>query len=156
MKPQFNLLLSFLLFGTFLASCDNGRSSSENSSVTFENAFVILPPPSRRIAMGGFSATVNNKDVYLVDFRTNHAKSVELHDMTMANGIMKMRKLNRLKIEKDETIQLQRGGKHLMFFELDPKLKPSDNIVLLVTVEERSGNTKIYEVEAKLLEQGVK
>ena len=156
MKPQFNLLLSVLLIGTVFASCDNNRSSSQNASVTFENAFVILPPPSRQVAMGGFSATVKNKDVYLVDVKTNHAKSVELHDMTMANGIMKMRKLNRLKIKKDETIQLQRGGKHLMFFELDPKLKPRDNIILLVTVEERSGNTKIYEVEAKLLEQGVK
>jgi periplasmic copper chaperone A len=52
------------------------------------------------------------------------ATSVEVHEMSMADGVMKMRKLDKgLEIEPGQTVELKPGGYHIMFMGLREGLK---------------------------------
>jgi copper(I)-binding protein len=55
------------------------------------------------------------------------AESVEIHEMTMTDGIMRMRQLaGGLEIKPGETIEFKPGGMHLMFMGLKSPLKAGD------------------------------
>jgi copper(I)-binding protein len=55
------------------------------------------------------------------------AESVEIHEMTMADGIMRMRQLTGgLEIKAGETTELAPGGMHLMFMGLKAPLKEGE------------------------------
>ena len=52
------------------------------------------------------------------------ASSVEVHEMSMTDGIMKMRRLeNGLEIKPGQTVELKPGGHHIMFMGLSEGLK---------------------------------
>ena len=51
------------------------------------------------------------------------ARQVQVHSMTMEQGVMRMRELkNGLEIKPGETVELKPGGYHLMFTELKQPL----------------------------------
>jgi copper(I)-binding protein len=57
------------------------------------------------------------------------ATSVEVHQMTMSNGVMKMRKMEHgLEINPGQTVELKPGGYHLMFNGLREGLKQGQTI----------------------------
>jgi periplasmic copper chaperone A len=68
---------------------------------------------------------------------------VEVHEMTMNDGVMTMRPLDKgLTIEPGKTVKLAPGGYHLMMFDLKSPLKQGDK--LPVTLEfEKTGKVTI-------------
>jgi periplasmic copper chaperone A len=57
------------------------------------------------------------------------ATSVEVHQMSMSDGVMKMRKMDRgLEIKPGQTVELKPGGYHLMFNGLREGLKQGQTI----------------------------
>lgn len=57
------------------------------------------------------------------------ATAVEVHEMSMADGVMKMRKLDKgLEIKPGETVELKPGGFHIMFTGLKEGLKQGEPI----------------------------
>lgn len=57
------------------------------------------------------------------------AASVEVHEMSMTDGVMKMRKLDRgLEIKPGQSVELKPGGYHIMFMGLREGLKPGQPI----------------------------
>lgn len=80
---------------------------------------------------GGYLTVTNMGDEpdRLVGGSTAISKSVEVHEMKMDNGIMKMRMLaNGLEINPGQTLKLQPGGYHLMFIGLTQPLKKGEHI----------------------------
>jgi copper(I)-binding protein len=56
------------------------------------------------------------------------AKEVQVHEMTMANGVMKMRQLaGGLEIKPGATVTLKPGGYHIMFVGLTQPLKQGEH-----------------------------
>ena len=52
------------------------------------------------------------------------AAAVEVHEMSMTDGVMKMRKLDKgLEIKPGQTVELKPGGYHIMFTGLSEGLK---------------------------------
>jgi hypothetical protein len=57
------------------------------------------------------------------------ATAVEVHEMSMSGGVMKMRKLDDgLEIKPGQTVELKPGGYHLMFTGLREGLKAGQTI----------------------------
>jgi copper(I)-binding protein len=57
------------------------------------------------------------------------ASSVQIHGMTMTNGVMNMRPLpNGLEIKPGETVELKPSSFHAMFFGLKQPLKQGDHV----------------------------
>jgi copper(I)-binding protein len=95
--------------------------------------------------IGGGYLTIENKGSApdrLIGGSADVAGNVQVHEMTMNNGVMTMRPLDSLAIEPGKTVKLAPGGYHLMLLDLKSPLKQGDQ--LPVTLEfERAGKVKL-------------
>jgi periplasmic copper chaperone A len=96
--------------------------------------------------VGGGFLTIENKGAApdrLVGVSADVAGKVEVHEMAMTNGVMKMRPLeNGLTIEPGKTVKLAPGGYHLMMMDLKGPLKQGDKVP--VTLEfEKAGKVSV-------------
>jgi hypothetical protein len=76
------------------------------------------------------------------------AASVEIHTMFMNNGVMQMRRLEKLALPAGETVKLAPGGMHLMLFGLKKPLQKGEQVALTLHVRYADGNTGQLEVRA--------
>ncbi|MDP1583859.1 MAG: copper chaperone PCu(A)C [Bradyrhizobium sp.] len=79
----------------------------------------------------------------LVGGSADVAGKFEIHEMSMNNGVMTMRPLDKgLVIEPGKTVKLAPGGYHLMLMDLKGALKQGDKVP--VTLEfEKAGKVKV-------------
>jgi Uncharacterized protein conserved in bacteria len=96
--------------------------------------------------IGGGYLTIENKGSTpdrLIGGSADVAGKVEVHEMTMDNGVMTMRPLEKgLSIEPGKTVKLAPGGYHLMMFDLKSPLKQGEK--LPVTLEfEKAGKVQV-------------
>jgi len=87
-------------------------------------------PGGAKIAGGYLTITNTGKEPdRLVSASTAVADHAEIHEMSMANGVMKMRPLaDGLTIKPGETVALKPGGYHMMFMGLKQQLKQGDKL----------------------------
>ena len=95
---------------------------------------------------GGGYLTIENKGSApdrLVGGSADVAGSVQVHEMSMDKGVMKMRPLDQgLTIEPGKTVKLAPGGYHLMMMDLKKPLKQGDKVP--VTLEfEKAGKATV-------------
>jgi copper(I)-binding protein len=95
---------------------------------------------------GGGYLTIENKGTSpdtLIGGSADIAGSVQVHEMSMENGVMKMRPLEKgLTIEPAKTVKLAPGGYHLMMMDLKKPLKQGDKVA--VTLEfEKAGKVMV-------------
>jgi copper(I)-binding protein len=65
----------------------------------------------------------------LVGVSSDAAAKVKMHEMSMANGVMKMRPITGgLEIKPGETVELKPEGLHLMFIKPKSQLKQGDHV----------------------------
>jgi copper(I)-binding protein len=69
--------------------------------------------------MGGVDLSAIGGDFRLVGARSPVAGRIEIHTMAMEDGTMRMRKVDEILVPAGETVQLERGGDHLMMFDLE-------------------------------------
>jgi copper(I)-binding protein len=89
--------------------------------------------------IGGGYLTIENKGTTpdrLIRGSGEIASKIEVHEMSMKNGVMTMRPLdNGLTIEPGKTIRLAPGGFHLMLFDLKSPLKQGDKVPVTLEFE---------------------
>jgi periplasmic copper chaperone A len=96
--------------------------------------------------MGAGYLTIENKGSAvdkLVGVSGDIAGKIEVHEMAMNDGVMKMRPLDKgLAIEPGKTVKLAPGGYHLMMMDLKNPLKQGDKVP--VTLEfEKAGKVQV-------------
>jgi uncharacterized protein YcnI len=100
------------------------------AAITFKT--LVIEAPGTRATPGGVKnaggyVRVTNKGTEsdrLIGGTFASAARVEVHDMTMTDGVMRMRKLDDgIEIKPGETIELKPGGTHLMFLGLTDAVK---------------------------------
>ena len=96
--------------------------------------------------IGGGYVTIENKGTTpdrLVGGAGDIAGKVEIHEMAMDNGVMKMRPLDKgLVIEPGKTVKLAPGGNHLMLQDLKGPFKEGQKVP--VTLEfEKAGKVSV-------------
>jgi copper(I)-binding protein len=100
---------------------------------------------------GGGFLTIENKGSApdkLVGASADVAGKVEVHEMTMNDGVMKMRPLEGgLSIEPGKTVKLAPGGYHLMMMELKSPLKQGEKLPITLQFEKAGRVTVTLEVE---------
>ena len=101
-------------------------------------------PGGAKIA-GGY-LTIENKGAAadrLMGGAMDVAARVEIHEMSMKDGVMTMRQLDKgLAIEPGKTVKFAPGGYHLMLMDLKSPLKQGDKVA--VTLEfEKAGKVKL-------------
>jgi copper(I)-binding protein len=125
-----------------VASC---HRDSGSPAVSVERAWVRLPAVAGGAAAGYFTAR-SNRDDSLLSVSAPGAR-LELHESMTHGGMTSMRPLTAVDLPAGQNIAFEPGGKHLMIFGLDPKLKPRDRLRLIF----RFRSAPQVETEARLI-----
>jgi len=108
------------------------------------------PLPGANVAAGFMQITNNGKaDDRLIEATATISGNVQIHEMSMDNGVMKMAELtDGLLIPAGATVTLKPGSYHLMFMDL--KERPVEGTAFEGTLTfEKAGTVDVsYDVEA--------
>jgi hypothetical protein len=102
----------------------------ELGELVLDTPWVRATPPAAEVAGGYVTITNTGEDaVRLVGGEAAFAARVEIHEMAMRDGVMRMRALaDGLAIPAGETVALEPGGYHVMFMELTAPLAAGDTV----------------------------
>ena len=99
-------------------------------ALTIEAPWSRATPGGAKVAGGYLKITNTGKDAdRLTGGSLPRAGRVEIHEMAVADGVMRMRPLPAgLEIKPGATVELKPGGLHLMFMDLSAGLKDGESI----------------------------
>ncbi|MGY8677027.1 copper chaperone PCu(A)C [Bradyrhizobium sp. UFLA05-153] len=134
-----------------LAFAAPGRADDVKAGdLVITQAWSRATPGGAKVA-GGY-LTIENKGSApdkLVGVSAEIAGKIEVHEMAMDNGVMKMRPLDKgLAIEPGKTVKLAPGGYHLMMQELKGPLKQGDRVPVTLQFEKAGKVAITLDVQA--------
>ena len=106
-------------------------SEGDADRLVVRDAWVQEGPPSQKIT-AAFMLIENHAavDASLVSASTDAARAVELHKMELEDGMMKMHRVESIRIPAGGQVELKPGGYHLMVIGLNRELKEGDEVKL--------------------------
>ena len=111
-------LASILSIPILLSACAD--ATPRQQSVT--SAWVRLPAVAGNPAAGYFSLAGGSVSDRLMSVSSPLAVRAELHDMTMAGGMMKMAEIKGgVEVAVGKPLDFAPGGKHVMLFDVSPQ-----------------------------------
>lgn len=87
----------------------------------------------------------------LVKVESSASDSVEIHSMSMENGVMKMRMLEQLDLKANTPNKLAPGGFHLMLFDLKKPLKAGETVSFALHFKNQAGKERLVTVSSPIL-----
>ena len=90
-------------------------------------------------------------DKSLVKVESSVTDSVEIHSMSMENGVMKMRILDQLALKANTPNKLTPGGFHLMLFDLRKPLKAGESVSFILHFKNQAGKDSLATVTSPIL-----
>ncbi|MFM1911729.1 MAG: hypothetical protein RJB18_1120 [Pseudomonadota bacterium] len=90
-------------------------------------------------------------DKSLVKVESSVTDSVEIHSMSMENGVMKMRMLEQLDLKANTPNKLAPGGFHLMLFDLKKQLKAGETVSFTLHFKNQAGKESLVKVSSPIL-----
>lgn len=150
-KSRSRFIHALALFAVALGAAPQAHSQEiKAGDLMITQAWSRATPGGAKI--GGGYLTIENKGAVadrLIGGSGDIAARVEVHEMSMKDGVMTMRPLDKgLAIEPGKTVKLAPGGYHLMLMDLKGPLKQGDKVP--VTLEfEKAGKVKLsFDVQA--------
>ena len=144
-SPVFSLVL--LICNVFVGF----SFASQESEIVVENGYVRESIPGTTISSAYM--TLNNsssKNLQLVAASSSVSDRVEIHEHTMADGLMRMRQRESVEILANDSTIFQPSGFHLMIFDLKQPLKAKENITITLHFDDQSS------IDANYLVKGLK
>lgn len=118
------------------AKADAGNSGKVTvGALSIEGAWSRATPEGSKVGVGYLKITNTGSTAEtLIGVETPVAGRGEIHDMTMTDGVMRMRKLaDGLEIPAGGTVELKPGGMHLMFLDLKQPLAEGTRVPVKLT-----------------------
>lgn len=115
-------LFSTIPFLLLLISCQSIAEVSISDAWVRENA------PGQKVGAAYMTLKSSEKSKLVYVEAISIAGAVEIHSMSMNNGIMKMRMLEELTLEANEPVSLKPGSFHLMMMDLKKPLKAGEEV----------------------------
>jgi copper(I)-binding protein len=131
-------------------SATSGVATYKLGDLTVTSPWTRATPGGAKIAGGYLKITNNGTSAdRFVGAKSAEADHVEIHEMSMNDGVMKMRPLpNGLEIKPGETVELKSGGYHLMFMDLKQPLKQGDTFKATLQFEKAGSLDVNFNVNA--------
>ncbi len=138
------IALSSLAFTAIISTAPVRAEDVKAGDLVIKQAWSRATPGGAKV--GGGYLTIENKGTTsdrLIGGSADVAGKVQVHEMSMNNGVMTMRPVEGgLLIEPGKTVKLTPGGYHLMLLDLKGPLKQGEK--LPVTLEfERAGKVSV-------------
>ena len=144
------LTASTLLLIAALAAPAALAADYKAGAIVISNPWARATPSGASAGAGYFTVTnTGTTPDRLIAVTSEAASNADIHEMTMANGVMQMRPLKGgLELKPGETVQLKPGGEHVMMTGLKQPLKQGDHFKGTLTFE-KAGKVDIeYDVKA--------
>ena len=106
-----------------------------------------MPPSSRLTAAHMVIENLSAKETALIGAVANIAEAVELHRAEMDNGMMRMSKLDRIKVPLGKTDLT--GELHIMLIGLRAPLREGDQVALTLQFENSVSKTVMVPVKKR-------
>jgi len=120
---------ALLIFSVF-------TSFSSMANVDIEKPYVRATIPGTSVSSAYMKLHSSyDKAVKLVAVKSTVSERVEIHEHTMADGMMKMRQVESLTIAPKGSVMLQPSGYHIMIFNLSKPLKEGEEIALTLVFD---------------------
>lgn len=128
-----NFLLKYVLLSLAISSIYTNAvnaapaKSLATQTVSIQDAWVRQTRGGQDVGAAYMTLT-SPQNITLVSIESDVTKSIEIHSMTMKNGIMKMRMLDTLPLAANKPYKLAPGGFHLMLFDLKKPLNIGEHV----------------------------
>lgn len=110
------------------------------AAVEITDAWARATPPGQDVG-AAYMSLKSDRAATLLQASSPVADAIEIHEMSMKNGVMKMRMKDTLALPKGKVVKLEPGGFHLMLFDLKKQLAPGENIDIELTIKDAKGKT---------------
>ena len=117
------------------------------AQVTVTDAWVRGTVPGQK-ATGAFMSITSATDATLVSASSPAAKVVEIHEMAMDGGVMKMRAVDKLSLPAGKPVQLKPGSYHVMLMDITEPLAEGQTVPVTLTFVGKDGKKTTQEVKA--------
>lgn len=113
-----------------------------------DDAWVAEAPPVAPV-MGGYMKIENetSNPISITRASCPDFETVEIHEMSMSGGMMKMREIEKLVVPANGKVELKPGGYHLMLIKPKKTFKRGD--FLTVTLHTADGYSRAVKMEVK-------
>ncbi len=81
------------------------------------------------------------------------SERVELHTMSMQDGVMVMRRVPEIKLGAGKTVQLKPGGLHVMLIGLKAPLQEGQTVPLTLQVRDAAGKVEELQLDVQVRRQ---
>ena len=109
-----------------------------NNSVAIIDAWARANAPGQSVG-AAYMTLIAAQDSTMIKAESAIASSVEIHSMTMDNGVMKMRMLEELSLTAGKPEKLAPGGFHLMLFDLKKQLIVGESVEITLNFKDNTG-----------------
>ena len=99
-------------------------------------------------ATGAIMQLQSAQDAKLISAQSPVAGVVEVHEMAMDGGVMKMRAVPSLALPAGKAVDLKPGGYHVMLMDLKGQVKDGDTVPVTLVVEGQDGKRQNIEIKA--------
>ncbi|RRV05270.1 copper chaperone PCu(A)C [Pseudomonas sp. v388] len=99
-------------------------------------------------ATGAFMQITATTDSKLVGVASPIARTVQIHQSSMANDVMSMRQVDSVELPAGKTVVFDANGDHVMFMGLAAQVKEGDTVPMTLTVENDKGVRQAIELQA--------
>jgi len=137
------MYLTRLLGLVFLGFLFNTAIAAAN--VDISNAWVRPSAPGQEVG-AAYLTLKSTSDTSLIRVESPVADTIEIHSMTMKDGVMQMRMLDSLPLAAGKPAKLEPGGFHLMLFDLKKPLKTGEQVEFTLHFKDAAGKTSIQAV----------
>lgn len=112
-------------------------SIKNNELVSIKNAWVRPSNPGQEVG-AAYMTFLSSQDTTLISVESDITNAIEIHSMSVENGVMKMRMLDTLELQAGKPYKLEPGGFHLMLFDLKKPLIRDDQVKFVLTFKKKN------------------
>ena len=124
-------------------------SAAWAGDITLDHPWARATPAGAKVGAGYVTLkNTGSAGDSLVAATADVAGRVEIHEMAVVDGVMKMRPVKALTIPAGKSVELKPGSYHIMLMELKQPLKAGDKVTGTLTFEKAGTIPVEYAVEA--------
>ncbi len=110
-----------------------------NANIKFSEGYIKASIPGSNVT-AAYMKIANNDDkaITLQKVTSTISNRIEIHEHSMAGGMMKMRQVDNITVDPNSSITLKPSGLHFMIFSLKQRLNENDNIILTMHFSDKT------------------
>ncbi|MDX2504598.1 MAG: copper chaperone PCu(A)C [Gammaproteobacteria bacterium] len=150
-----NFMHILFILVAFTLSSSTIAATSASESVTVINPYVRAVPPGQTVSAAFMQLENTSGTMHsIVNATSPVSKAVELHTHINVQGVMKMRRVEKMDIPANGKTVLKPGGLHIMLIDLHEKLKLDQKVSVTLEFEDGS-RQKIEAPVRKIMMKGM-